>query len=256
MTHRPLVVGNDVVDLTADRTRGKARNQRFLQRILDPVERAYVANSAEADLALWRLWAAKEAAYKIASKLLPEPPVFEHAAFGVRWSADDAAAKGVRTGTVRWQDVEVVVVVTHDGDHVHAVGHAGEPGGLAHAEERSLATIGVGLGRLDDPHALWAGSEDALRRRFTPREADAVHSLASAAVRLAARDALAGALGVVEARLEIVCAPGDKGRRPPWVFLDGAPAAADVSLSHDGPWLGWAWSVADDPEPAYRQKGL
>ena len=59
-------------------------------------------------------------------------------------------------------------------------------------------------------------------------------------MRLGARAALSTALGVEEGRLEIVCAPGATGRRPPRVLLDGSPAAADVSLSHHGNWIAWA----------------
>jgi phosphopantetheinyl transferase (holo-ACP synthase) len=240
-----MLVGNDVVDLTAERTRGKSSHQRFLDRILDPIERDYVASSSSPDFELWCLWAAKESAYKIASKLRETPPPFEHAAFGVRWSPDAADAAGDRAGTVRWQELEVVAMVTPGEGFVHAVAHAmptdSRPSGDA---SPAMETIGVAVRRMDEDGAPWQGAYEALLKRLTPREADAVHSPASLAVRLGARAALAETLDVEEARLEIVCAPGQTGRRPPWVFLDGEPTGTDVSLSHDGPWLAWAWSVA------------
>jgi hypothetical protein len=80
----------------------------------------------------------------------------------------------------------------------------------------------------------------ALMASLSPKEADAVHSAPSAAVRLGARRALARALAVEERRLEIVCDPGATGRRPPRVLQDGRPACADVSLSHHGEWLAWS----------------
>jgi hypothetical protein len=47
-------------------------------------------------------------------------------------------------------------------------------------------------------------------------------------------------LTVDENDIEIVCAPGAIGRMPPFVFLNGKPAGADVSLTHDGSWIAWA----------------
>jgi hypothetical protein len=79
--------------------------------------------------------------------------------------------------------------------------------------------------------------------RLSDREGDAVHSLESAAVRVAARAALAASMLVAEDRLEIVCDPGPYGRRPPRVCLDGASTGADVSLSHAGRWIAWAYWV-------------
>ncbi len=64
-------------------------------------------------------------------------------------------------------------------------------------------------------------------------------------MRLAARAALAKALGVDEARVQVVSNDGPKGRIPPEVLLDGEPAPADVSLSHHGRWLAWALRVRD-----------
>jgi hypothetical protein len=96
--------------------------------------------------------------------------------------------------------------------------------------------------REGEPHG--ARFEELLTR-FTDREADAVHHVQSALVRLSARSALANAIGADESRLEIVCEPGPTGRRPPRVYLDGAAAAdLDVSLSHDGDWIAWAYSAA------------
>jgi len=118
--------------------------------------------------------------------------------------------------------------------------------GHTHRAPAADVAVQVGLGRLDDAGAPWAAGLDELLRRFTPREADAIHSLASAAVRLGARRALAARAGVEEHRLQIVSRPGTTGRRPPFVLLDGREAPADVSLSHAGAWIGWAlWSHPD-----------
>lgn len=234
-----LIVGNDVVDIASPRTQGKSAEKRFLDRILDPTEQAYVAAALEPDLELWCLWAAKESCYKVASKVRGEPPVFEHAAFAMRWDeGDDHEGPGssVRAGTVSWQDLACPVLVSVQPGRVHAVAHTG-----SHA--RFPDSIAVAAEELDASGAPWADELEVLLRRFTQREADAVHSRASAAVRLGARAALAEALNIEEARLEIVCSPGARGRRPPRLLLDGEAIAVDLSLSHDGAWIAWAWSA-------------
>lgn len=212
------VVGNDVVDLREPRVAGKLRDERFLRRVLDPAEHRAVLAASDPGLALWRHWAAKEAAYKVASKLRGTPPVFAHRAFVFE------------DGRVSWEGETFPVELRVTSDTVHAV--ATPAGALAEA-------VGE-VHRLDEADAPWNDSLDALLARMTDREVDAIHSLASAAVRIGARAALANALHVDESRLQIVCAPGVTGRRPPMVLLDGAVAPADVSLSHHGAWIGWA----------------
>ena len=96
--------------------------------------------------------------------------------------------------------------------------------------------------RLDRPETPWAGSLENLLQRLTESERASVHAAASAAVRIGARAEVARFLDLPEDRVEIVCAPGPYGRRPPAVLVDGAPAKVDVSLSHDGPWIAWALS--------------
>ena len=212
------VVGNDVVDLRDPRTVGKAGDARFLARVLDQGELAAVAGSPHPDEALWMHWAGKEATYKVVSKLRDEPPVFVHRDFVV-------GGEGVDHEGSRYP-----LQITRHGAVLHALSCAGAP----------LTGVLPGMGRLDQPDAPWSGSLEVLRSRLTDREADPVHSLASAAVRLGARAALSDVMAVEERRLEIVCAPGATGRRPPRVLLDGSPATADVSLSHHGDWIAWA----------------
>lgn len=213
-----IVVGNDVVDLDDPSTRGREGHRRFLERVLDPAERDAVLAAADPHVALWVRWAAKEAAYKVVSKLRGQPPVFVHRSFVTV------------SDSVEYEGTCVPVHVARVGSVLHVVAALGTAPESVMARTAPLASAG----------ASRDASLEALLERFTPREAEAVHSRASAAVRLDARAALASELGVAERRLEIVCAPGPTGRRPPLVLLDGAPAPADVSLSHHGRWLGWA----------------
>lgn len=251
-------VGNDVVDLDEPRKRGRSADERFVGRVYDEFEQEAIRGVSDPDLELWCRWAAKETAFKVVSKVLGEPPPFVHRRFRVEWR-DDAPPLGlggdppIRRGRVLYATgageragdaaaaerlaTPVVVHRTEEGA-LHAVGCTAAAG--SDGADLSLTAC---VERLDGADERWRGALEELTARLTSREADAVYSRASAAVRLGARAHLARRLGVDEGRLEIVCAPGRTGQRPPRVLVDGAPAAADVSLSHDGRWIAWAVCV-------------
>jgi phosphopantetheinyl transferase len=218
-------VGVDVVDVDDARCAGKHEDARFLRRILSDRELELVNNADDSAGMLWRLWAAKEAAFKVVSKLRRTPPAFVHASFDVE-ETDRITA----FGCVRWEDVVV---------HIHW--HV-QPGRVAALGWNGIAAEPVewGWGPQAALDPAPSAPLDAVLARLTERERGPVHSRPSALVRLAARAALATALGVDEGRVQVVSSDGPKGRVPPEVLLDGAPASADVSLSHHGRWLAWA----------------
>jgi phosphopantetheine--protein transferase-like protein len=237
-------VGVDVVDLDDPRCVGKHREPRFMKRILDDAERELMKAAGDPVLMLWRLWAAKEAAYKVASKIRGAPPVFVHAAFRVLPDSGALAEFGV----VTWEDVKVRMHWHDLHGRVVAIGW----NDVATADD----PVQWGWGAAAELDPAPGETLEALVERLTERERGPVHSRASAVVRLAARAALAAQLEVEEARVQIVCGEGPKGRVPPEVLLDGEPAPADVSLSHHGRWLAWALRVppppAAEPEPEER----
>jgi phosphopantetheinyl transferase (holo-ACP synthase) len=230
-----IYVGNDVVDLQQPRTEGRSSDDRFVARVFDPDEQVAIRSAADPDLELWARWAAKEAGFKVISKLIGAPPPFVHRAFKVEWGGDEGTGHEdvMRTGRVRYQGYEARVSVLRCPGSVHAIGFGSDGDAPASVELRSR------VAPLDAPEAPWNGAEEKLRGRFTDRELDAVYSRQSAAVRLGARADLANALEVDEERVEIVCDPGPTSQRPPRVMLDGVLARADVSLSHDGEWIAW-----------------
>jgi phosphopantetheinyl transferase (holo-ACP synthase) len=238
-----VCVGNDVVDLEQPRTHGRAGDERFVQRVLAPAEAIEVRGAPDPDLELWCRWAAKEAGFKVISKLIGTPPRFVHRSFEVVWTAAGAGAstehggsgldQPIRTGTVRYREFEALVSVALFPGTLHAVSFATREGNAG------AVSVSPHLEALDSPGSAWDGALEVLRQRLTARESDAVYSRASAAVRLGARRELADVLGVAEERLEIVCAPGPTSQRPPRVLLDGGETEADVSLSHDGHWIAW-----------------
>ncbi len=240
----PVALGNHVVDLTDPRCRGKASERRFLRRVFTQRETAAILESPTPDLALWQRWAAKEAAFKAVSRLLSSPPPFEHARFQVALepvSGQSPSALSLSRGWVRYEDTRVVCACHQHADWVHAVAwQTGE--GENEGEAPSIVT---GLSSLEEGDSQGEdGWETRLRSRFSEREWDCVHSRSSAVTRLLARASMALTLGIEETRLEIVCGPGDPGRRLPHVLLDGKQCGSSVSLSHHGRLAAWALGVA------------
>jgi phosphopantetheinyl transferase (holo-ACP synthase) len=233
MKHAHGFVGVDVVDLRDPRCEGKTDDARFLARVLADGERDAVAAATDAASVLWRLWAAKEAAFKVVSKLRGAPPPFAHAAFRV----DPAGTRsGDGFGHVVWEDVTVRVHWHEMADRVGAIAWDGP------AEDEPIEW-GWGAASEIDP----APGEplETLVLRLSEGERGPVHSRGSALVRLAARAALASALDADEKRIAVVSREGPKGRMPPEALLDGRAAPADVSLSHHGRWIAWAIRLAE-----------
>lgn len=232
-------VGNDVVDLADPRCAGKAHDGRFLDRIFDQRERRNISEARHPDRTLWRCWAAKEAAFKVMSKVLGSPPPFEHAAFGVRWND-----RREREGTVHYRDRRVPVMCMGNGlfGPVHVLSWNPDP-------PSDLESDGLRPGiALVEPDA-------EVPDVFTPQELKAIHGPASAWVRIRAREHLASLVGVEEDALEIVCPEGATGRTPPHVLLRGHPCPWDVSLSHHGRYVGWALRGPLGPNGAERLPG-
>ncbi|MDZ7781234.1 MAG: 4'-phosphopantetheinyl transferase superfamily protein [Gemmatimonadota bacterium] len=239
-----MAIGNDVVDLTAARAKGMAEKHRFVERVFTRNERARILSGSDPDLEVWLAWAAKEAAYKVVSKLDGKAPVFEHRSFVVVWDEAGTSAERSHGGTVRHEGrtLRVWTAAERDAGYVHVLSWLTERPGTVPGDPAEGAPRGARwtVERLDRPDAPWAGSYEALTARLGERERDAVHSRPSAAVRIGARAEIASVLGIDRDRTEIVCQPGRTGRRPPRILVDGTPATLDVSLSHDGPWIAWA----------------
>lgn len=109
-------LGNDVVDLTGPRTRGKAQDARFLARVCTPAERARIvaAPPQERDRLLWQVWSAKEAAFKVARKRLGRP-AFSPARFETSFAS-------AGEGEVRFRGWAVPVAWQVSADFVHCLG--------------------------------------------------------------------------------------------------------------------------------------
>ena len=223
-------VGVDVVDLTADRLRDRGLSPRFLDRVFTDSERARIRKAADPVTETWQLWASKEAAFKVVTKLLGAAPVFEHRAFQV------TDAPGSPPTEVQYGDVRVALTARADAEHV--VVHAwNDPSSLVMVSEMGQDEAQDILD-FREPFDAWCGE------RFSPEEREALHSRASAFVRLLARRDVAQFLDLDEERLSIRAGPGTTGRRPPYLYVDGRESPfMDVSFSHHGTRLAWALTL-------------
>lgn len=197
-------MGNDVVDLDDPTILRSHLRERFVARVCTPDERAALAAAEDAKTLLWSLFAAKEAAYKIAAKGGPAPG-FAHRRFEV--APDLGSVRDAVTG----QRLHLWVEVDAARGFVHAVAADG-----AHRPEHEVSTLP------DHPDA----SEVARAR------------LAAAAARRrgGARDAYAIERAPAPGSWD--------GYAPPLLLEDGrAVPGADVSLSHDGRFVAWAMTL-------------
>lgn len=194
------MLGNDVIDLADGETRPEAIHPRFDERVFAATERAELAKSFSPERLRWKLWAAKESAYKAAKKLDPRT-IFSPVRFVVNLIAPGRAtvrAPG-RSFSVSFREVE---------DAVHAVA----------LEERALeGSLVSGLLRFAPAKAL-------------PREPEA----ASMAARRLVIETLSERFGIPAG--EIVITSSEDG--VPRLRLRGAPA--ELSLSHHGRFVAFA----------------
>jgi len=230
-------IGNDVVDLREPRTARPTVDDRFLERVCARDEAEAIHGAESPVRALWIHWAAKEAAYKVVTKLLGSPPVFEHAAFRLRLGPGSGYAADQVRGRVGYRGVDLPIRIENALDRIHAVAwHRGpsEPDNPFHQRVRLFPEL---------CHPNRRDWKEGLRDHFSEREWKAVHGPASGLVRLRARADLARLLEVAESELEIVCEDGPPGRMPPRVLLGGEPGPTDLSLSHHGRFLAWAFTL-------------
>jgi phosphopantetheinyl transferase (holo-ACP synthase) len=197
-----LLVGNDVVDLHEPENQPDAIHPRFDERVFSSDERACLGIESTAHATRWRMWAAKESAFKVARKL-------------------DAGARFLpRQFSVHFTGRSRAVVR-------HAVGHfdiaLSGPEGWIHA----VATPALNAGTWVAPHVLVERASDGL---LAAREA-------SSRVRAMAVSALESAFSIDRGDIVIVSA----GRIPLALWKE-SPLPVDLSFSHHGRLVACVWS--------------
>ncbi len=138
------MIGNDVVDLADPETRPGTSHPRFDARVFGPDELAALAADPAPARLRWTLWAAKEAAYKVARKLEPRT-VFAPRRFRVRLAAGGG-------GYVDWESATLPLRLASGPDWVHAI--VSSPGAGAFRSRRLALPPASSPGAAVREHAL------------------------------------------------------------------------------------------------------
>ncbi|MGD9765012.1 MAG: 4'-phosphopantetheinyl transferase superfamily protein [Candidatus Binatia bacterium] len=206
-------IGNDIVDLRDAETQPGAAHPRFAARVCRPEELAAIERAASPTRALWMHWAAKESAFKALRKQVAELRFLPR-----RFAVDlGAARRGAAVASVRIGAWRAAVRIRVGSDYLHAVARVDMDGATVGAQRRAPVASAVRrTGALPAPRC-------------------------SAAARALLARALAGRLRRDVAAVEIRRA-ASRGA-PPRVYVDGARAPIDVSLSHHGRFVAVAYAV-------------
>jgi len=206
-----LHVGNDVVDLRDPSNQPDAIHPRFDARAFTASELRELRGSASPHRRRWTLWAAKESTYKAAKKLDPTVRFFPRE-FVVEGLGEGLGEEGAE---VHHRSGRFVVRLRHCDEWVHAV-----------ATPRSR----LGRRRSVTTRSPWPGSvgvRSIERARGNPSEV----------VRDLAMDSIASGMAVARKDMEL-----EARGRIPQVRMRDAQLRVDLSLSHDGQYVAWAWA--------------
>ena len=243
-------IGNDVMDLMDPRCRDRVPGDRLVARILTTEEQRSLEMAPDLEswrLLLWAHWAAKEAAYKVHSKVVTAPGPFFPQALVARLEVSRVDSAGVSriSGTVGAQGVPPVSVSgSSDGRHLHILGWSGPEAGPKGGR------VETGLDQVTEDSLDVA----ALRGRFTAVEWEGVRSGQAAVVRLLARDRVKAILESIDpdarasgpTTVQIVTSRGARGSTPPKIRAGDLEIPGwDVSLSHHGRYVAWALLVPE-----------
>lgn len=214
-------VGNDIVDLTNPETKKKSQDIRFINRVFTQGEKEQIFSSTNADFMLWALWAGKESAYKVVSKFCPDISSVPRE-YDVSFDEDvmqlsrGCFGRYTLSGAVRTPCGSILIKTYQTHDSVHCIGASGSPG--------NVDTITWGVKRI------------GRRPDFTPH-------FESFAVREAAKNHLSLYLNRKPDEIEIRRPKGERDLGAPIVYVDDSPAEVDISLSHEGEFVAYAFIV-------------
>jgi len=226
-----LLVGNDIVDLKTPATQNKNSDTRFINRVFTPYEQEIIHSSKIANRTLWLLWAAKETAYKLFSKL-SAPPVFSHRSFQCHIDKTNARQTDFSI-TVSYDGQDIVVDLLTTDLYVHAQSSTGD--GSSHFTD-------TGIKKLSPNDTLRWNDQEWMESHFTEAERAAIHNVESALVRFYCKQHLSKLTGIPGEQWEIIRPTCENKPQPPYLTLDGRHTDFDVSLSHHGAWLAWMLS--------------
>jgi len=209
-------IGNDIVDLKTPEAKGKAADTRFIKRVLNLNEQRLVCNSDHPDTLVWALWAAKESAYKAASKSDPD---VSSAPGRYPVILDSGAISHSVTGLVGTPLGSVPIKINFHDDYVHCIGIYGPA--------NYLKSIISGISQIN------SGT--------IPDKAESISENESSAVRRLAKMEIASYLYLKKQDIDIIRYKIKNKLTPPIVSAKGKTKNMEISLSHDGRFAAYAF---------------
>jgi hypothetical protein len=203
-------IGNDIVDLREPANAGKSRDSRFLKKILTVAEIDFVQNAENPDKALWSLWACKETAYKVIKKKCVDAAFLPR-----RWAVIlKKSGSACLDGKVKIPDEKAVYVrLFSDFRYVHCVG-------TDHLAD---------LDRLVCKVEVLPEKEN--EQRIDP----------SLFVRKCLVLSIADFFRLNVSDIKINRIKEKNELQPPYVYIGGKKSDIDISLSHDGQFVAYAF---------------
>jgi phosphopantetheinyl transferase (holo-ACP synthase) len=206
-------VGNDLVDLKELANAGKSQDSRFLRKILTDAEVEFVQSAENPDEALWSFWVCKETAYKVIKKSRSNTAFLPR-----QWTTIfNKYEKTYIDGQVIISGRDKIYVrIFSNSRYVHCVG----------------------------ADYLWALDKivwdvDILPERRDGKNIDPSLFLRECLIRSLASSFCLKARDIKINRIK------EKGvLRPPRVYINGKKSDIDISLSHDGQFVAYAFYVA------------
>jgi phosphopantetheinyl transferase (holo-ACP synthase) len=224
-----VYIGNDIVDLTV--AGDKRHHMRFLQRVFTEYEQRVIRDAPLPEQFLWCLWAGKETAFKIISKITG-PPVFAHRRFVhdlFDYTLQDDGTFAAQ-GQVNYDVYEVAVEYQAGQQVIHAVGRM--PCEQPEEEMRFVADYR----RKESPPAH--GQHD-----FSAEELQSIRFPEAAEVHTLCKRGISSQTGIALPRLQVIRPQQRFSSGPPYLLVDGHRCRIDISLAHHGGWLAWAGAI-------------
>lgn len=208
------------MDLTDPANRRKSEDARFIERVFTPGEAGLIFSAPEPDRALWSIWACKEAAFKALSKVeaISSSPLKYSVSLDIS-ARDYIIAKGrarMLRGSVATPAGDLPLRLVRNNSCIHAIASTGTD--------------------IEISSVFWVICNINLRRN------DITPHIQSMLVRRAAKMKLAKYINADPQDMEIVRRKRNgSGLGPPVLLISGEESGIEISLSHDGVFLAYAF---------------
>lgn len=206
------------MDLCHPQAIARYEDQRFINRVLTPAEQEKLRYSSFPNQCLWSFWAAKESAYKAISRFFP---LVSSSPKQYKVAIDDIGSPSFFHGMVATPEAAVQIRGTIDPDYVHCLGVTGKD-----VDDQTIETGIVPIPASNIGDIILPDQESLLVRKL-------------------AKDRIAEYLKTDVSQVQIRRKTVADQLGPPEVFVQGEKIPINISLSHDGRFVAFAFTQFD-----------